>query len=218
MKASPWGRETGLPGTRLPRLTQKGPENVSSTAAAQMLNYFNGPHPGKPGTGLPGPKKTARTFTWTLRALADPLAEAVSSDAHSGWCRTNSPPTGRSEGLTKPKPQGCRASGATAGTSGSRSWERLPPFLLRRAGGRGPGRWYTAVLSPAATASMVSSSREDMRYLGTRCTTEDGTVGGGPPQTSRGSLGTPSPRSCSDRHQAAGAPECPRGAGSGEAS
>lgn len=45
---------------------------------------------------------------------------------------------------------------------------RLPPFLLRRAGARGPGRWYTAVLSPAATASMVSSSREDMRYLGTR--------------------------------------------------
>lgn len=139
-----------------------------------MLNYFNGPHPGKPGTGLPGPKETARTFTWTLRALPDLLGEAVSSDAHSGCCHTNSPPTGCSEGLTKPKPQACRASGATAGTSGSRSWERLPPFLLRRAGARGPGRWYTAVLSPAATASMVSSSREDTRYLGTRCTAQDG--------------------------------------------
>lgn len=45
---------------------------------------------------------------------------------------------------------------------------RLPVLLLRRAGARGvPGRWYTAVLSPVATASMVSSSREDMRYLGT---------------------------------------------------
>lgn len=44
----------------------------------------------------------------------------------------------------------------------------LPALLLRFAGTRGAtGRWYTAVLRPAATASMVSSSREDMRYRGT---------------------------------------------------
>lgn len=45
---------------------------------------------------------------------------------------------------------------------------RLPTLLLRLAGARGvTGRWYTAELRPAATASMVSSSREDMRYRGT---------------------------------------------------
>lgn len=45
---------------------------------------------------------------------------------------------------------------------------RLPVFRLRLAGARGVrGRWYTAVLRPVATASMVSSSREDMRCLGT---------------------------------------------------
>lgn len=46
----------------------------------------------------------------------------------------------------------------------------LPAFLFRFAGTRGvKGRWYTAVLRPVATASIVSSSREDMRYLGTCC-------------------------------------------------
>lgn len=43
-----------------------------------------------------------------------------------------------------------------------------PVFLFRLTGTRGVGgRWYTAVLRPVATASMVSSSKADMRYLGT---------------------------------------------------
>lgn len=43
------------------------------------------------------------------------------------------------------------------------------PFLRRLVGAQGVvGRWYTAVLRPETTASMVSSSREDVRYCGMR--------------------------------------------------
>lgn len=58
---------------------------------------------------------------------------------------------------------------------------RSPVLLLRLAGARGAvGRWYTAVLRPEATASMVSSSREDIRYLGTCCTAQQTRSAGKP--------------------------------------
>ena len=51
-------------------------------AAAQMLNYFNGLHPGKPGTGLHWRAALAKENSANLhkapRALPDPLGEAVS--------------------------------------------------------------------------------------------------------------------------------------------
>lgn len=78
---------------------------------------------------------------------------------------------GGSGGRPRTRPSACRPSRELLCPPGPGS---EPVLLLRRAGARGvPGRWYTAVLSPVATASMVSSSREDMRYLGTCCTAGD---------------------------------------------
>lgn len=112
---------------------------------------------------------------------------------HTRGAATPTAPNRAFRGTNQTQTPGLQGLGRNSRALGSRSRESLPPFLLRRAGARGPGRWHTAVLRPAATASMVSSSREDTRYLGTRCTAEDGVVRGGPPQASWGSLGTPSP-------------------------
>lgn len=203
---------------------------MHSTAAAQRLNDVNSPAQGCI-VRLPEPKEQREPPRGPCGLSPTHAGRLGHSDAHSGCCHANSPSTGRSEGLTRPKPQACRALNAlvwppwrpgraTAGTAGSGSRARLPPFLLRRAGARGPGRWYTAVLSPAATASMVSSSREDMRYLGTRWTAQDGTVGGRSRLRPReGARGPRAPEAAAtDSRQAAGAPEYPWGAGSGEAS
>lgn len=146
---------------------------------------------------------------------------------------------GGSAGRTRPRPlglQGLLRDGLRKPgyRNGSHHWKPetepgLPAFLLRRAGARGPGCWYTAVLSPAATASMVSSSRGDMRYLGTCCTARDGAGQGGRSRLRplEGALRSPlSPReagrlslAAADIKQAAGgSPRAQWEVGSGKAS
>lgn len=127
------------------------------------------------------PKGTARTSTRPCEDLPNPRGRLESLLMHiRGCCYTNSPSNRAFRGLTRPKPQACRAlnalvcrhgdSGrATAGTAGSGSRERLSPFLLRRAGARGQRELVPRLCWPGSRASMVSSSREDMRYLGTAC-------------------------------------------------